>query len=135
MVAGVSYGFWTSLLDRGYGNSIWTDKNPAVLVQRAFPFAPLHFQMRGRVHERFNTIRSLRNRVFHFEPIWKGVRLPNGSVAPLHELHADILDTIGWVDPALQATEAALDTFPPTLRVGAEETRERILRYLGTLEG
>lgn len=131
VVAALSLGFWTSILDTGYGARIWIAKNPAVLVRQAFPYAPLHMQVRSRAHDRFNTIRFLRNRVFHYEPIWKGVSLPDGRTASLADLHADIVDSIGWVDPTLQASVVAFDRFPHTLRGGRATVRSEIEHHLG----
>ena len=48
-------------------------------------------------------IRRLRNRVSHHEPIW---HLPN-----LAEQHAEILETIGWISPAMLAVTRMLDRF------------------------
>lgn len=131
VVAGLNYGFWTSLLDTGYGNSVWTASNPAVLVQRAFPRAPLHFQVRGRAHGRFNEIRSLRNRVFHYEPVWKGVPMQNGQVVRLGDLHHAVIDTIGWVDQTLQATVIAFDRFPNLFQHGRITVEWEIKQLLG----
>jgi len=118
VVAALRFGFWTSILDRAYGNAIWTPNNPAVLVQQAFPFAPPHFQVRARAHDRFNTIRQLRNRVFHYEPIWRGIVLQNNRSVSLLDVHTDILDAIGWVSPTLQATTVAFDRFPNVYQHG-----------------
>lgn len=131
VVAGLSYGFWTSLLNTGYGTSIWTAKNPAVLIQRAFPHAPVHLQIRSRVHDRFNRIRFLRNRISHLEPIWEGVRMPNGQVASLIDLHEEIVDAIGWVAPTLQATVVALDQFSLVIQQGEAIIRTQIRQHIG----
>lgn len=131
VVAGLDFGFWTSILDQGYGNSIWSANNPAVLVQQAFPHAPIHLQVRSRVHRRFNAIRILRNRVFHYEPVWRGVVLPNGQVSRLGDLHFDVIDAIGWIDPSLQATVAAFDAFPNTYQSGRLIVQWQLKQHLG----
>jgi len=132
-VGGLNYGFWTSILDSAYGNTIWTATNPAFLVQQAFPHAPLHYQVRTRAHDRFNTIRTLRNRVSHHEPIWRGVLLPNGRIVPAANLYADAIDAIGWVDPTLQASHVALDRFPIIHQNGRVMVEWEIKRHLGIL--
>lgn len=131
VVAALNYGFWTSILDTGYGTSIWSARNPAILVRQAFPQAPLHLQVRGRAHQRFNEIRFLRNRVFHYEPIWQGVPMPNGRIAHLVDLHAGIVEAIGWVDPTLRSTIEAFDTFPSSYRTGRQLTQRQIEQHLG----
>ncbi|MDQ3781084.1 MAG: hypothetical protein M3354_11155 [Chloroflexota bacterium] len=131
VVAALSYGFWTSLLDSGYGNTIWTPKIRSVLMQHAFPYAPDHFHVRSRVHQRFNSIRFLRNRVFHYEPIWSGIYLPNGRQMHLADLHADIIDAIGWVNPTLQEAVAAVDRFPAMLQEGRNAIELQIKHHFG----
>jgi hypothetical protein len=131
MVAALDFGFWTSLLDAGYGNSIWAAKNPAVLVQQAFPQAPIHYQVRSRIHRRYNAVRILRNRVFHYEPVWQGVPMPDGRIRPLGDLHLDVIDAIGWVDPTLQATVAAFDRFPNMFQHGRLTIRWQLKHHLG----
>jgi hypothetical protein len=122
VVAASSFGFWTSLLDGLYGNNatgpqLWVSPNSPLLAS-AFPHAPTsHRPYRGRIHARFDDIRLLRNRVFHYEPVWEGVVLPSrrrgqpARLVPLADLYADIVDSIGWVSPVLQATARHMDSF------------------------
>jgi len=131
VVAGLNYGFWTSLLGSGYGNTIWAAKNPAVLVPQAFPRAPVRLQVRSRVHERCNEIRFLHNRVFHYEPVWRGIQLQNGRVAPLGDLHAAVIDAIGWVDETLQVSVVAFDRFPNLFQHGRIMVEWEIKQLLG----
>ena len=57
-------------------------------------------------------IRRLRNRVFHHEPIWHLPDLPKQ-----HEL---ILETIGWISPAMLAATRLLDRFDSVYTRGAQ---------------
>ncbi len=112
VMAALNFGFWTSILDQAYGGRIWTPPPPApsVLIPRAFPHAPAHYQTRGRVHDRFNTIRKLRNRVFHHEPIW--------NRTDLLLRHQEIIESIGWVSPTLRDATVAFDRFPDVYQNG-----------------
>jgi hypothetical protein len=71
LVAGLSFGFWTSLLADEYGPDA---KTPAELSWHhsmqsvAFP-GSTHIAM-GTINRQFTAIRHFRNRVFHHEPIW-----------------------------------------------------------------
>lgn len=135
VVAGVTFGFWTGLLSALYGKSpygpsLWTPNN-SELIRIAFPHLDPSYQNRGYVHRRFNAIRALRNRVVHHEPIWQGVRMQNRRVVPLQILYRDILDAIGWANPTVRDSVAALDRFPAALHYGQRAIETDIKSYLG----
>ena len=135
VVAGVTFEFWTSLLSagagpQGYGTALWSPNN-AALIQQAFPFLTPPNQNRSFVHRRFNTIRLLRNRVSHHEPIWRGLRLQSRQLIPLADLHADVIDAIGWVNPTLQTTVVAFDRFPNALNNGYPAIERDLRQHLG----
>jgi hypothetical protein len=137
VVAELDFSFWTSLLSAGagpagYGATLWSPNN-AALVRRAFPHLPAPNQNRGFVHRRFNTLRLLRNRVFHYEPVWRGLTVQSGQSFALAGLHADIVDAIGWVSPRLRATlgDPAFDRFPRALRNGYAAVEADIKQHLG----
>lgn len=135
VVAAVNFDFWTSLLSagfgpNGYGTTIWSPNN-AALVKRAFPNLPVPNDNRGYAHNRFNTLRLLRNRTSHHEPIWQGMTLRSGTTFPLADLYADALDAIGWVSPELRSSIVAFDRFPATLQSGLAAQKEAIKRHLG----
>lgn len=100
MVAVLTFGFWTSLLDSRYHWPLQWDK----LVTKAFPYAPRYMRTRDKIADRFNRIRRLRNRVFHHEPIWKWNNLP--------QLHEEICTAIRWINPGLFDLTALVDRFP-----------------------
>jgi hypothetical protein len=130
VVAGVTFGFWTGLLSSVYGPPLWTP-NDAELIKIAFPHLDPLRQYRSYVHGRFNSIRALRNRVVHHEPIWKGVRMQSRKIAPLVTLYDDMLDAIGWVSPDIRASIIAIDRFPSTLRYGRRAIEADVKAYLG----
>ena len=134
VVAAVTFGFWTGLLsalygESPYGPSLWTPNN-AELIRVAFPHLTPGNQNRSYVHRRFNTIRALRNRVVHHEPIWRGVRMQNRRIVPLSMLYRDILEAISWVNPGVRDSVAALDRFPAALHHGLPAIEADIKRYL-----
>ena len=73
------------------------------LLSAVFPNAPAYLRKRDEIHARLDRIRRLRNRVFHHEPIWHLRDLP--------EQHRLILETIGWISPAMLAMTGLLDRF------------------------
>ncbi len=121
VVATLPFGFWTSLLagsygDRPSGPRLWLA--PGDRLASVFPYAPPRYRgVRSRTHARIDDLRLLRNRVFHYEPVWRGLLLPSRKpgrpmrTASLADLHDEIIDTIGWVNPTLAETIRALDTF------------------------
>lgn len=92
------FGFWISLFTNRYEGILlpW-------LLRPVFPNAPRRQRTRRAIWERLNRIRRLRNRVFHHEPIWHWPDLP--------EHHRQILETIGWISPAMLELTRPLDRF------------------------
>lgn len=121
VVTGLDFGFWTTLLSTGYG-PLWSQNNHT-LIKRAFPLAPVGMQYRGRVFDRFNVTRVLRNRVFHYESGWDDPDLP--------QKQADIIDAIGWVSTTLQASVVAFDRFPDVHQNGCARIEIGIKQHLG----
>lgn len=88
IIADLNLGFWVSLLDKRYDNKLWHQ-----IIRQTFPFMPKRIRDRKHASLRFSKIRALRNRVFHFEPIWHWQDLP--------QQHDEIIEAIKWIDPAL----------------------------------
>lgn len=99
IVAEVSFGFWTSLLDKRYEQTLWPK-----LLKPAFPHMPRTVRTRKELSKRFHTVRQLRNRVFHHEPIWHWRDLP--------QQHQQILEALTWIEPAACDLVNTLDRFP-----------------------
>ena len=102
-----SFGFWVGLFKGDYEQVLWTRLLPSV-----FPHAPRRFRSRSGLHARLNQIRRLRNRVFHHEPVW--------HLADLEEQHRVILETIGWMSPAMLEMTRLLDRFPSVYTRGSQ---------------
>ena len=101
IVAELMSGFWVTILSDPYNQRVWQPQSFAML-RTVFPYSGT--LPRQAIQTRFNTIRKLRNRVFHFEPIFDR---PN-----LSQEHADIHEAIGWISPTLQRSILAVDNFP-----------------------
>ena len=97
IVAALSFGFWISLLGPGgrivptgrkanYEMTLW---RPA--LRRAFPHrSPL---TRKQAHRPLDSLRKLRNRIAHHEPIF---------ARDLLEDHQRILEVTGWISPGVR---------------------------------
>jgi hypothetical protein len=88
VVAQLSLGFWTSLFNVYYEQKAPGDPRfwPRLLVP-VMPWMLHHRRTRKNLVRYLNDIRTLRNRVFHLEPVW--------HLAALPQQHALILDVIG----------------------------------------
>lgn len=90
LVAELSFGFWTHLLDGAYdnwrtGTRLW----PALLAS-VFPHCPVAERTRRNVHGRFVEIKDIRNRAFHHERITHQVTVAR---------YDGFVETVGWIDP------------------------------------
>jgi hypothetical protein len=106
IVAEVSFGFWTSLFRREY-EVHFTRK---ILKSTFFYFKE---RSRGSVSDRLTEIRRLRNRVFHYEPIW--------HKPTLEKQHRDVLETIGWICPEAATMIKRMDRFETVYASGPKE--------------
>jgi hypothetical protein len=78
VVAGLMFGFWVGLFERGLHRDLWV---PA--LHKAFPHKPSHWS-RLHVWSSLDSIRKLRNRIAHHEPIFhKNLRIPYSQLLEL----------------------------------------------------
>lgn len=125
VVAEMNFGFWHSMFNRPYENKLWLrNGNPALIVD-AFPNIPRRLRTRRTIWDRCDVIRDVRNRVFHYEPVWND---PN-----LGAKHAQTLDALGWISQEMMAPIALCDRFTTVHRYGRELVEQKVKAYLGLL--
>lgn len=112
----LTFGFWTSLFDVRYEKIFWP-----WLLKPIVPNMPRQIRIRKNLSKRFNRIRTLRNRIFHHEPIWHWRDLPNQ--------HSDLLEAIGWVNPAMMTFVEPFDRFKPVYNNGISEYRKVVSAF------
>ncbi len=96
IIAELTFGFWTSLFDTRFERSLW--KN----LRFAFPKCPKHIRQRKTVSSKLNSIRKLRNRIFHHESIaW--------NIEALTNYKNELYEVINWLNGDL--TTFFKDTF------------------------
>lgn len=100
VVAEMSFGFWCSLFDVRYEHSqrLWP-----WLASQILRHAPRHERQRKSLSRRLNRLRLLRNRVFHYEPIWHW-----------HDLrvqHAEAVEFLTWLNADMATVLASVDRF------------------------
>ena len=81
----LGFGFWTSLLGDCHEDLFRAEG------ARAFAGMPAAVRTRANVCHRFDAIRHLRNRIFHYRRIWNRPTLARDF--------DDILEAINWVHP------------------------------------
>jgi len=100
VVSELMFGFWVVILSRNYDSRLWRGGGSAAL-KNAFQRIPKKKRQRQVIHQQYNEIRELRNRVFHYEPIFDDQYLLNryGEVKRgLHWLNPRMVDVLEWYD-------------------------------------
>ena len=113
LVSSLSFGFWASLFKGTYERILWPQLLPDV-----FPRAPRRRRARRDISKRVDRIRRLRNRVFHHEPVW--------HLTDLTEQHSLILETIGWISPAVLEMTRLLDRFDSVYTMGPQRYTDEL---------
>ncbi len=117
IMAELSFGFWTSLLDARYEQGLWPK-----LLKPTFPHMPRQIRTRKNLSRRLNRIRHLRNRVFHHEPVWHW--------QDLARQHSETIETIGWISSELRDTMRIVDRFPVVYDAGSTVYQRSLERML-----
>jgi hypothetical protein len=117
LVAELTFGFWTSLLEVRYERNkvLWPHLLGAQLLH---PSSPRSMRSRKQLSPLLNRVRYLRNRVFHHEPIWHW--------SNLIQQHTVALDLMGWFSPALRATIEPADRFRAVHAAGPTPFLQRV---------
>jgi len=98
IVAELTLGFWVSLFNVEYERILWKD------LRRIFPNIPKKERQRKKVAPPLNRIRTLRNRIFHHEPI-------SWNLARLEQMHAEMLTVMSWINKDIPFWIKPLDRF------------------------
>ena len=117
IVANSDFGFWIRLMNSRYENILWPR-----LLRAAFPSMPNSIRKRQIISRRLNRIRAVRNRVFHYEPIWN-----DSSLAQKHE---EIYEAIGWINLHVLDATKLLDRFPDVYELGPEHFEQLLSDYM-----
>jgi len=88
IIAELHFGFWSKLFNRNHSILLW---KPLRLI---FKNLPKNQKKREYIASVLNTIRLLRNRIYHYEPIFN-------DVAALEKQRKEIYLLIDWLDTDL----------------------------------
>lgn len=119
IVAELSFGFWVSLFDIRYEHdqTLWPK-----LIKPTFPFLPKGQRTRNFLSRELNRIKFLRNRIFHYEPIWHW--------KDLSQQHDSISHLTNSLSPSAANYLTMLDQFKEVHTNGKSKIKNKVERLL-----
>ena len=110
IISELSFGFWTSLFDTKFEMSLWKT------LRLAFPNCPKEIRKRRAMSSKFNSVRKLRNRIFHHEAItW--------NLDVIQQYEKEILEALNWLNKDLLIWLGRLNHIEKVI----EENRSKIV--------
>ena len=98
IIAELNFGFWTGLFKAKYETPFWRP-----IIKSVFPNMRPQDRTRQKISKKLHRIRILRNRIYHYEPIW---------YYNLTRTHDEILEMISWISPPVVDLLKPVDRFP-----------------------
>jgi hypothetical protein len=100
IVSELNLGFWVALFTKPYERpgKLWP-----LLSTDVMSGAPRSVRTRAVFYERLDQVRNLRNRAFHYEPLWYW--------GDLDDHHARACEFLGWMSPEVASMAATVDRF------------------------
>lgn len=117
LISKLGFGFWVSLCKRPYeqgrpsGPALW----PA-MAKQGFPFMKREDRSRAVIFHQLDSLRELRNRVSHHEPIWD---------RPLLKLHSEIIEALSWMNKGVAALISHVSELPLVYKAGSSAFRDQ----------
>jgi len=103
IIAELNFGFWNKLFNRNYTYLLW---KPLRLI---FKNTPKHLRQRDTVADTLYRIRTLRNRIYHYEPIF-------GNLQNIENQYKEMLTFLTWIDNDLPKLLTDIDRFDDILQ-------------------
>ncbi|CAK9252635.1 unnamed protein product [Sphagnum jensenii] len=102
VLARLGFGFWVAFFHKRYISGLWSrGKNPLVSI---FPNMASTLRTRELVFARLRTIKALRNRIAHHEPIWK-------ATPTVDEVHKTCIEIVCGMSNEAAIELAKIDRF------------------------
>ncbi len=98
VIAELNFGFWNRLFNRNYTRLLW---KPLRLI---FKNTPKHLRQRDTIADSLYRIRALRNRIYHYEPIF-------GDIEDIQNKYIETLTFLKWLDNDLPKLLTEIDRF------------------------
>ena len=116
VIANLNFGFWTNLCVKKYNSKIW---NKRACFKGVFVNYPSNKQNISLISKKLYAIRKLRNRIFHYEQIFK---YPEKSL----KLYNDILEILSYLPKdnlsILSRTSKFLDVYNILIKKDKQKT-------------
>ena len=103
IIAELNFGFWNRLFNRNYTGLLW---KPLRLI---FKNTPKHLRQRDTIADVLYRIRTLRNRIYHYEPIF-------GNLQDIEKQYNEMLTFLTWIDNDLPKLLTDIDRFNDILK-------------------
>lgn len=103
IVAELNFGFWNRLFSRNYASQLW--KPLRVIFQNT----PKKLRQRDKIADSLYKIRTLRNRIYHYEPIFRNLQ-------DINEIHAEMITFLTWLDKDLPNLISDINRFDEVLK-------------------
>lgn len=103
IIAELNFGFWNRLFNRHYTGLLW---KPLRLI---FQNTPKHLRQRDTIADALYRIRTLHNRIYHYEPIF-------GNLQDLENQYNEMLTFVTWFDNDLPKLLTDIDRFNDILK-------------------
>lgn len=98
IISELTFGFWVTLLNSQYERVLWKS------LRKAFPYMPKQIRKRKNVSAPCNSLRRLRNRIFHHEGICWDLKY-------VTSLHEELITVLGWMNAEMPQWLATIDNF------------------------
>lgn len=106
VIAELTFGFWAGMFDGYFEHRLWHRG----LLEFVFPHAPRSFLSASRLRPKLESIRELRNRIFHHEPVFR--------VWHARQVHLEMNLLLNWINPAFHEWNHKHDAFSHLLASG-----------------
>jgi hypothetical protein len=103
IIAELNFGFWNRLFNRHYTGLLW---KPLRII---FQNMPKHLRQRDTIADTLYRIRTLRNRIYHYEPIF-------GNLQDIENQYNEMLTFLTWLDKDLPKLFNDIDRFNDILK-------------------
>jgi hypothetical protein len=103
IVAELTFGFWDRLFNRNYTGLLWKP------LRTIFQNTPKHLRQRDTIADVLYRIRTLRNRIYHYEPIF-------GNLQDLENQYKQMITFLVWLDSNLPKLLIDIDRFADILK-------------------
>ena len=103
VIAELNFGFWSRLFNQRYTSLFW---KPLRLI---FKNTPKHLRQRNTIADALYRIRTLRNRIYHYEPIF-------GNWQDIENRYNEMQVFLMWLDNDLPKLLTDIDRFADILK-------------------